>query len=167
MQFFDTLKARFSVRAYSDRPVEPEKLVQVLEAARLAPTAANKQPFKLVVFKTADRSETLKRVYHRPFFVQAPLVIGVFASVTEAWTRGDGMNYGDVDATIAMDHLILAATDLGLGTCWVANFNAQAAGEAAGLGPDYKPVAFTPLGYPDASAPERKRKALDDLVVYR
>jgi nitroreductase len=94
------------------------------------------------------------------------LVICAVAIPSEAWTRGDGRNYAIVDTTIAMDHLILAATDLGLGTCWIGAFNVEAAHQVLGLPDDVEPVAFTPLGYPDERPAGKRRKALSDLVRY-
>ncbi|MCX7974329.1 MAG: nitroreductase family protein, partial [Candidatus Aminicenantes bacterium] len=129
MDFFELVEKRYSVRAYLDQPVEEEKLNKVLEAARLAPTAANRQPFRILVVTTEGRKEELKRLYPRDWFVQAPYIIGICALPSEGWVRRDGRNYAVVDATIAMDHLILAAASLGLGTCWVAAFNEAAAKE--------------------------------------
>ena len=110
--------------------------------------------------------DTLKKICRAPFFTQAPLVLGVYADTNAAWVRKDGKLYADVDAAIVMDHIILAATALGLGTCWVGAFDAQAARGAVSFGEGFEPVAFTPLGYPASAAPERQRKALDDIVVY-
>jgi len=166
MEFFDLIKKRYSVRAYQSKPVEEEKLQKVLEAANLAPTAANRQPFKIIVIHTKGKEAELKRIYHRDWFSQAPLVIGIGAVKSEAWSRRDGKNYADVDATIAMDHLILAAADLGLGTCWIAAFNPDAAREILGLPDDIEPVAFTPLGYPADEWKPKKRKALEEIVRY-
>jgi nitroreductase len=86
--------------------------------------------------------------------------------IPEAWTRIDGKNYADVDTAIAMDHLILAAADQGLGTCWVAAFNPPAAREILRLSRDEEPVAFTPLGYPADEWKPKKRKALSSFVRY-
>ena len=166
MEFFDLIKQRYSVRAYQSKPVEAAKLQKVLEAANLAPTAANRQPFQIIVIHTKGKEAELKRIYHRDWFSQAPLVIGICATTSEAWSRMDGKNYADVDATIAMDHLILAAADLGLGTCWVAAFDPFAAREVLGLPDDVEPVAFTPLGYPADEMKTKKRKSLDDIVRY-
>ncbi len=166
MEFFDLIKKRYSVRAYQSKPVEEEKLQKVLEAANLAPTAANRQPFKIIVIQTKAREAELKRIYNRDWFSKAPLVIGICAVKSEAWSRMDGKNYADVDATIAMDHLILAAADLGLGTCWVAAFNPEAAREILGLPDDVEPVAFTPLGYPADELKSKKRKVLGEIVRY-
>lgn len=166
MDVFETIVARHSVRAYKPDPVDDDVLGRVLEAARRAPTAANRQPFRIIVIHTRGREEELARVYGRPWFTQAPLVLAVIAVPDEAWHRSDGKPYDVVDATIAMDHLILAATALGLGTCWVAAFNSEAARNVLGLPDDVEPVAFTPLGYPDESPTGTDRRPLGELVKY-
>lgn len=164
MDVFEAIEQRYSVRGYRPDPVEDEKLLRVLEAARRAPTAANRQPFRVLVVKTAGREAELARVYGRRWFTQAPLVIGFVAVPGEAWRRVDGKPYDEVDATIAMDHLILAATALGLGTCWIADFDPQAAREVFGLPGDVELVALTPLGYPDKAPAGKPRRPLDELV---
>ena len=166
MDFADLIRSRYSVRAYKPDPVPDEMLAQVLEAARLAPTAANRQPFRLIVIQTAGRREELRRLYHREWFGLAPLVIGVCAVPGEAWVRRDGVNYAFVDAAIVMDHLVLAATDAGLGTCWVAAFDPAAARQILGLPEGVEPVAFTPLGYPADAPGVKERKPLTELVRY-
>ncbi|MBN1612139.1 MAG: nitroreductase family protein [Polyangiaceae bacterium] len=166
MDFFEVIEQRYSVRAYKRDPIDEQVLRQVLEAARLAPTACNIQPFQLVVVQTAKRQHDLARLYHRAWFREAPLVIGIFALTDRAWARRDGVRYGWVDATIAMDHLILGATALGLGTCWVAAFDPAAAREIFRLPGNVQPVAFTPLGYPADAPPAKSRKPLEELVRY-
>jgi len=173
MDFSKLIAMRYSVRAYRPDPVEEEKLQQVFEAARLAPTAANRQPFQLIVIHTAGREAALGRIYQRDWFVQAPLIICACGVPAQGWVRMDGKPYTDVDVTIAMDHLILAATELGLGTCWIAAFDPAAAREVLGLPDGVEPVAFTPLGYPaepDGLAAEqprpKTRKPLSELVRY-
>lgn len=164
MDYSTLIKDRYSVRAYKPDPVPEEVLNEVLEAARLAPTAANRQPIQIIVIRTTGREAELKRVYNRDWFVTAPLVVCVCALPNQAWTRSDGVNYAVVDAAIAMDHLILAATDAGLGTCWVAAFDPAAAREVLGLPDDVEPVAFTPLGAPASQPRPKNRKPLSDLV---
>ncbi len=165
MEFSELIGKRYSVRAYKPDPVEEEKLQQVLEAARLAPTAANRQPFQLIVIHTAGREAELNRIYGRDWFVQAPLVICACGVPAQGWTRrDDGKSYIDVDVAIAMDHLILAAADLGLGTCWIAAFNPDAAREVLGLPDDVEPIVFTPLGYPADELGPKTRKPLSELV---
>jgi nitroreductase len=166
MDFSELIRQRYSVRAYKPEPVEAEKLQQVLEAARLAPTAANRQPFQLIVINTQGREEELRRIYHRSWFHQAPLVIAAVGLPGQAWSRRDGKNYVYVDTTIAMDYITLAATDLGLGTCWVAAFDPAAAREILNLPDTAEPVAFTPLGYPADQPKSKERKSLAELVRY-
>ena len=167
MEYSQLIAQRYSVRAYRPDPVEDEKLKQVLEAARLAPTAANRQPFQLVVMHTAGRKEELGRIYRREWFVQAPIIIAVCAVSSQAWVReSDRFNARMIDATIVADHLILAAADLGLGTCWIAAFNVAAAREVLGLPEDVEPVIFTPLGYPADVPGPKVRKSLEELVRY-
>lgn len=166
MMFAELIKNRYSVRSYKPDTVEDHKLTQVLDAARLAPTACNLQPFQFIVIRTAGREEELKRIYSRAFFTEAPLVICVCSLPAKAWSRRDGLNYSFVDATIAMDHLILAATELGLGTCWIAAFDPAAAREMLGLPDGVEPVAFTPLGYPAETPGVKNRKPLPEIIRY-
>ena len=167
MEYSELIAKRYSVRAYRSAQVEDEKLEAVLEAARLAPTAANRQPFQLIVMYTAGREEEIGKIYRRPWFVQAPLVIGVCAISSLAWVReSDRFNARLIDAAIVADHLILAAADLGLGTCWVAAFNVEAARDVMKLPDEAEPVIFTPLGYPADQPGPKTRKPLNELVRY-
>ena len=156
MEFEQLIRSRYSVRAYKSDPVSDQVLAKVLEAGRLAPTAANRQAFRIVVIHTAGRQKELKRIYGRAWFVQAPIVLGVCTLTDSCWVRGDGKSYGEVDAAIVMDHLILAAADQGLGSCWIGAFDARAAREILGLPDSAEPVAFTPIGYP-ADSPGAKK----------
>ncbi len=166
MEFSDLIQKRYSVRNYQSKPVVEEKLNKVLEAARLAPTAHNFQPFKLIVIKTSGNEENLKRIYDRKFFVQAPIIICACTLIEDGWIRDDGKNYAEVDTTIAMDHLILAATELGLGTCWIGKFNLEAARQVLNVPDNVLPLVFTPLGYPDDTPRAKQRKSMDDIVLY-
>lgn len=166
MQFIDLVKKRYSVRAYKPDAVEADKLEQVLEAVRLAPTAANRQPFQFLVIHTAGREEELGRIYPRPWFVQAPIVICACGISAQAWVSQHARSFCEVDVAIAMDHLVLTATDLGLGTCWVGAFDTAAAREVLGLPDDVAPIAFTPLGYANDEPKPKIRKPLDELIRY-
>ena len=166
MEFSELIAARYSVRAYTSDAVEQEKLDQVLEAARLAPTAANRQPFQIVVIRTKGREEELQRIYGREWFVQAPLVIGICGLPGRAWMRMDNRNYVDIDVAIVMDHLILAAANAGLGTCWVGAFNPKEARQILELPDDVEPLAFTPLGFAADEPRTKKRKPISELVRY-
>lgn len=166
MEFSELVEKRYSVRAYEPDPVGDEKLQKVLRAARLAPTAANRQPFQILVIHTEGREGELKRIYGRDWFVQPPLVICACGVPERSWTRGDGKNFVDVDVAIVMDHLILAAANLGLGTCWIGAFDPDAAREVLGLPEDVEPIVFTPLGYPADRPKAKRRKPVSELVRY-
>jgi nitroreductase len=166
MEFLELAEKRYSVRAYKSTPIEYDKLQKVLEAARLAPTADNRQPFQLIIIQTQGREEELLRIYGKPWFVEAPVVICACSIPSESWIRQDGKNYCEVDVAIAMDHLILAATDLGLGTCWVGAFNPEEARRVLKLPDDVEPIAFTPLGYPNDQPEDIIRKPIEELIRY-
>ena len=166
MDFLELARQRYSVRSYKPDPVEQEKLKRVLEAARLAPTAVNFQPFQLIVVHTVNREAELLEIYNKTWFVQAPIVICICGLLEKSWIRKDGKNYNDVDVAIVMDHLILAATAEGLGTCWIGAFDPVAARNALGLPEGVEPIAFTPLGYAKDQPPAKKRKPLAELVRY-
>ena len=165
MTFLELARQRGSIRGYRPDPVEEEKLQQVLEAARLAPTSANRQRFSFVVVRTAGKEEQLRQVYKPDWFIQAPLVI--FGCGTDVPAeRPDQRDWIDLDLGIAFDHLVLAAHDLGLGTCWIGSLDQAATREMLGLPDDVEPIVVTPLGYPAVPPREKKRKPLSDLVRY-
>ena len=155
MDFETIITNRYSVRGYEKRPVEDDKLQKVLNAARLAPTGGNRQAFQLVVVHTAGREEEIRRLYNKDWFVDAPIIIIACAASDYK------LNIG-----IVMDHLILAATEQGLGTCWIASINAEAAREILGLPDGMEPIICTPLGYATDPARPKKRKPLDELIRY-
>lgn len=167
MEFIDVIKQRYSVRGYLDKEVEKEKLDYVLEAATIAPTGVNNQPFKVYVIDTKKYREELSAIYGAKWFVEAPYVLAVVALKDKAWTRPwDGKNIADIDATIVMDHIILAATDVGLGTCYIGAFKKYEAHNFLKLDENEEVVLFTPLGYGNAEPRETPRKELDEFVVY-
>ncbi len=163
MDFQELVRKRYSVRAYRADPVPEEMVLKVLEAARMAPTACNKQPVRLVVLRTKGHEAEYARIYHRPWFVAAPVILGVCTVAGEGWVRKDGKNHAEIDGAIVMDHLVLQAADLGLGTCWVCNFDPAAAREVLGLPAGVEPMAFTPLGWPADPPGQKIRRSLQDL----
>jgi nitroreductase len=120
----------------------------VLNAARLAPTASNRQPFQIIVIHTKGKEQELLTIYQRIWFVQAPLIICVCGMPASAWVRKDSKQYLDVDSAIVMDYMVLAATEIGLGTCFIAAFDASNARKVLLLPDEVEPILFTPLGYP-------------------
>ena len=169
MEYFDLIRNRESIRAYdSDRPVEPEKLERILEAGRLAPSAANRQPWKFIVVSTIQMLEKVRACYHRQWFKDAPHILIVAGEENAAWVRSyDHYNSLETDLTIAMDHMILAAENIG--TCWIAAFNPEVLRSALQLKANEKVYAITPLGYqPEGfvKTHNKIRKELHDIVKY-
>jgi nitroreductase len=166
MTILDTMKTRYSVRDYTDAAVEEEKLMKVLEAGKWAPSACNIQPCTVIVIRDSATKLKLRPAYNRDWFVGAPVILSICVDKRSAWVRADGVNYGFVDAAIMTDHMVLAATELGLGSCWIGAFKTLEVKNALKLPEHIEPVAFIPLGYPRGEAPRKKRKELDDLVCW-
>jgi len=164
MKFSELIAQRYSVRNYQPKPVEESLLMQVLEAGRLAPSACNLQPYYFIVIRDDVHKQLLRPAYNRDWFINAPVIIAVCIDSLSEWQRSDGVRYGKVDAAIAMDHMTLAATELGLGTCWIGAFKEDEAKSALNLPKNIEVVAFTPLGYPNQSMPPKKRKMLESIV---
>ena len=167
MEVMEAIRTRRSIRKYKPDPVPDDILQDVLNAARLAPSAGNRQPWLFIVVRDPEVKERMKEVYGAEWFYTAPVIIVACGYRDKAWTRSDGKNYMEVDVTIAMDHLILAAWEKGLGTCWIGAFDPQKAREVLEIPEDAEPVVMTPLGWP-AEQPEAKpRKSLDEIVIYK
>ena len=166
MEFQELLEQRFSVRSYKTDPVDDDTLTRVLEAARLAPSAANRKPYQFLVVHTEGRRDEMQHIYNREWFLEAPIVIFACGLTDEAWHRDDGKSYIDVDVSIAMDHLILGAANEGLGACWIGSFDSEAIRALLGIPDRVRIVAMTPLGYPAIEAGPKERKTLGELVRY-
>jgi nitroreductase len=166
MDFIDLINKRYSVRAYKSDQVEEEKVNIILNAARLAPSASNRQPFRIILIKTQGKEDELMTIYPSKWFAHAPIVLCVCGLPSEAWVRDDSKNYLDVDVAIVMDYMILAATNLGLGTCFIAAFDTINARKVLSLPDDVEPILFTPLGYPNSIPRIKERKKIEDLVRY-
>ena len=169
MDFIELAKRRCSVRAYEDRKVEPEKLERILEAARIAPTAKNLQPVKLLAVQSG---EGLEKVGKAANIYGAPLAIIVCADHQRAWTRPfDGKRSTDIDASILTDHMMLEATELGLGSVWICFFKPDVLREEFSLPEHLEPVNILAVGYASGApaSPDRHDKArvpMDELVSY-
>ncbi len=165
MDVCDAIATRKSVRAYLDKPVEGEKLNAVLEAARLAPSASNRQEWRFVIVREKEvRSQIAMAAGQQMFIAQAPVII-----VACAETDGHIMTCGEpcypIDVAIALDHLTLRAVELGLGTCWIGKFNADEVKKILGIPDEIKVVQLMPLGYPvEPDAIQKKRRAFAEIV---
>lgn len=166
MHFNQLLRERFSVREYKPLKVSKALLIEVLEAARMAPSAANRQPWNFILVANDDNLDRLKACYEREWFKRVPQVIVICGNHEESWKRSfDQKDHCDVDAAIAVDHMTLRAAELGLGTCWICHFNPDRVREVLQLPSHIEPIALLPIGYPqDNKAPEKKRKAFSDVV---
>jgi nitroreductase len=169
MDFLELAKARYSVRKFSQQQVEPDKLDRILEAGRLAPTAANAQPQRILVLNSEASLRKLKTctTYH----FNAPLVLLIGYDTTASWKRPyDNNDSGYVDASIVTTHIMLEAANLGLGSTWVGHFDPAVIRKAFALPPTIVPVALLPIGYPDkASVPNPnhdKRYEKDKTIFY-
>jgi len=145
MSFLELAKKRYSVRKFEAKKVEEEKLLQILEAGRVAPTAANYQPQRIVVVREAPGLSKLKKAAN---IYEAPLAVVVCADHHSAWKRPyDGKGMVDIDATIVTDHMMMEATELGLGTVWICYFKPDVLRKEFNI-PDYvEPVNILAIGY--------------------
>ena len=168
MDFLALSESRYSVRGYQARPVPDELLDKVLEAARLAPSAVNKQPWKFVVVRSEEAKKRLRACYDREWFTTAPAYIVVCGDHSASWKRpADGKDHCDIDVAIATEHITLSAASLGLGTCWVCNFDAVACKAMLGLSDSWEPCVIIPIGFPATdSVPSKSRKDLSEIVSY-
>ena len=167
MTFLDLARKRYSLRKFSDQPVEKEKILRLLEAARLAPSAVNYQPYHFIVVTDEDIKAKIAESYSREWFSRAPVVLVACGDHQASWKRRDGKDHCDVDVAIAVDHLTLAAVEEGLGTCWVCAFDAMHVHRVLELPGNLEPIALVPLGYAqDSAVPVKKRKDLGALVSW-
>ena len=163
MDFLDLAKKRYSVRSYKKTPVEEEKVACIMEAERVAPSAANLQPTRLVVIDNAEGMEKLSRAAN---VYSAPLAIIVCADHAKAWKRpADGKSTVDIDASIATDHMMMEATSLGLGSVWICWFDPEVVAHEFGLPETFEPINVLAIGYSDEPAKSPDRHAAERIPV--
>ena len=169
MNLMQLINKRCSVRNYSDTPVEKEKIEYLLEAARLAPSATNAQPWKFLLITSPEQLGKVYSCYPREWIKNAPACIIIYVDHAQSWKRAsDGKDHADIDAAIAAEHICLAAAEQDLGSCWVCNFNTELCRELFPQNETLEPVIWIPFGYP--KDPEvftntpKKRKKLDEII---
>lgn len=166
MDVFEAIKKRYSSRAYKNEPVDEEILQKVLEAGRLAPSAHNAQDWKFIVVKNQQKKEAIaKACLGQSFIAQAPVVI-VGVSLDPQHLMANEVSSGVVNLSIALDHMILEATELGLGTCWIGAFSQKEIKKILEIPQRYKVIALFPLGWPADRPKEKSRKPLKEIVSY-
>jgi len=169
MELYDVIRTRRSVRAYRSDPIPHDLLTAVLDAARIAPSGSNRQPWRFIVVSGATARRRLAELCEgQQFVAEAPLII-VACGFDIKYNRGNWMGVGSmlVDVAIAMDHLVLAARNEGLGTCWIGSFDNEGIKNFLGIPKTVQVVALTPLGYPKDPGvfrPTTARKSLDEIV---
>jgi len=165
MEFEKLIAKRFSVRSFTDQKVDKKIILEILNAARLAPSAVNFQPWHFVIITEPVNLTEFQEVYHRGWFREAPVYIVICADYQQSWKRkSDGKDFADIDAAIVIDHLVLKATEMGLGTCWVCNFDVGLARKILQIPEHIEPIAIIPLGYSTLEAPLKTRKPLSEML---
>lgn len=165
MDFTTLCNTRASVREYEKTPIEEEKLSAVLEAARLAPSACNKQPWKFYVLKSAEAIEKAAECHQFPWMKEAPATILCCINHDREWVRPyDDKRHGNIDIAIAVEHICLAATEQGLGTCWICHFDAALCKEKFNLPDNLEPAVMIPIGYPKGNIAPKKRTTIENIV---
>jgi nitroreductase len=171
MEYSDLIRSRESVRNYDpDHPVSKEILEKILNAARLAPSACNYQPYKILLILSSRILEKVRASYNKEWFKDAPHVLVITGLRDKAWKRSyDGYNSIETDVAIALTHIILAAENEGVATCWIEAYNPAILNEALNIGDNQVIFGITPLGYPRPGfkkAMNKQRKSLGDIVEY-
>ena len=165
MDVSQAISTRRSVRAYKTQDIDEEKLNKILEAGRLAPSASNAQQWKFIVVKDPETRIRLAQAASQQAFVgEAPVII--VACATRQSMMSCGQPRHTVDLSIAMSFMILEATELGLGTCWIGAFHESEVKSILGIPESVRVVAITPLGYPAMTTCPTSRKNLGDIVCY-
>lgn len=166
--FLSLAEERYSVRKYQDKAIEPEKMEKILEAARVAPTAANHQPFRIYILKSEEALKTIRGL--TPCAFNAPVVLMFTYNEEEQWKNAQepGIASGQQDVSIVATHIMLEAWDLGIASCWVNAFPNSRAAAAFQIPKQEKVVLLMPLGYADPAAEpsvKHKQYRLMDEVV--
>jgi nitroreductase len=166
MDLYEVIKSRYSVRSYLNKPVEQEKLDRILDAARLAPSGSNRQPWKFVVVRDAEtRKKLVPACSNQEFVGQAPVVIAGVGLMPDR-IMSCGVPGDPVDVAIALEHVALAATAEGLGTCWIGSFHQDQIRTLLGIPANAKVIEVMTLGYPADHPRPKTRKPMKELVCY-
>jgi nitroreductase len=166
MEFYDLIKNRESVRDYNpDKKITEEVLNRILNAGRLAPSASNRQPWRFVLVSSSKKLKEVHACYHREWFKQSPHVLVIVGDKSKSWKRSyDNFDSIQIDLTIAMDHMILAAENEGVGTCWIIAYDYDLLASTIGVKEDEVIYCITPLGYQNRNYQKRNNKIRKDLA---
>ncbi|MFV0290145.1 MAG: nitroreductase family protein [Mangrovibacterium sp.] len=169
MKVLSAIQNRYSERMYKSKRIKNEEMNLILEAARLAPSACNRQPWKFIVISDKDNLEKVYAAYPKAWFSSAPQVIVACGEYDEAWRKNsdEGKSSLDLDVAIAIDHMTIQAAELGVGTCWICAFDEELVKELLQLPDNVQAIALIPVGYPASATINKKdRKDLKEIVFY-
>lgn len=166
MEVMKAIERRYSVRRYRDRIVEDDVIQKIMEAARLAPSAKNRQEWKFVVVRDRTRKEKMVEVAKGQSFVRDAAAVIAGVSTEMSYTMTCGVPARHIDMAIAMEHIALAATSYGLGTCWIGAFYQDKAKDLLKVPENCEVVALMTLGYPEGEPPEKTRKDMEEIICY-
>jgi nitroreductase len=166
MNVFEAIKQRRSIRSYQDKPIEEDKLLRVLEAGRLAPSAKNLQEWRYVIVKDKDlRKKVAVAANNQYFIAEAPVIIVGCATMAD-YVLTCGQPAHSIDLAISMDHMTLQAVEEGLGTCWIGAFKEDEVKKLLNIPPEMRVVEIMPLGYPKFVPDPKPRKKLEEIVFH-
>lgn len=165
MNVLSAIQGRRSIRKYSNKPVEDEKLLKILEAARLAPSARNQQNWKFIIVKDSKIRQELTEAIGQPFVEEAPIILVCCGTEPESVMKCGQPRY-TVDLSIATAYMILEAYEQGLGTCWLGSFDEGMVKKVLDIPENVRVVAITPLGYPEELPLQKPRKKLNEIISY-
>lgn len=165
MMVLEAIRKRYSCRAYQDKNIEKEKLSQILEAARLAPSAKNMQDWRFVVVTDKEKKHKLVEAANNQTFIENAGAIIVACSVSSEVMRC-GQAVGPIDVAIALEHICLQAAELGLATCWIGSFYPDKVRPIAGIPQNVAIIELMALGYPADKQKEPKREPMEKIVCY-
>lgn len=167
MTLLELVKKRKSVRHFLDTKIEPEKLDYIMECARLAPSAVNFQPWHFYIIESDQAKSLIQKCYPRPWFNSPNIPVYILACIDKnvSWKRSyDEKDHGDIDIAIAVEHISLAAAELGIGSCWVCHFDPTQCRELFSLPDHLEPAVIIPLGYPsEKEVKSTDRRAIDEI----
>ena len=166
MNVLDAIRSRRSIRSFKDKPIEEEKLLRILEAGRLAPSAKNMQEWRYILVKDKELRRKVAVACNNQYFIaEAPVVIVGCATMTD-YVLTCGQPAYTIDVSISMDHMSLQAVEEGLGTCWIGAFKEDEVKRILDIPPQMRVVEVMPLGYPKFQPEPKPRMRLEQIVTY-
>lgn len=166
MEFYDVVRSRRSVRKYQKKDIPEEVLRRILDAARLAPSASNLQSWRFIVIRNQESKNVLAKLYKERTWIADAAVIIAGVGTDPDYRMGSGRPSYDIDLSIAMTHMMLAATAESLGSCWIGSFDYEKTKRFLGIPEKFPLVGFLTIGYPDETPPPSERKKLEEIVYH-